>query len=280
MAAQSLIKSGINNFSKHRNLLVGNPFFSPSFALEYLVIAGGGGQFGGSSGGCGAGGYRSNVSGQVSGGGASAEASFTGNSDNLSVNYTITIGAGGSDANGFDSVFSVITSIGGGRGGGGNGAAGLSGGSGGGSAGNAGGVPTPGAEGTTDQGFRGGQNDPYGSNGYCGGGGGGAGGVGANASPTRGPGASSNITGIAITRALGGGGYGGSNPSPPPHTGAGAINTGGGGSNAAGGSGVVILRYPDTKTITVGAGLTGSTATDGSFRVTTITEGTGNVSFA
>jgi hypothetical protein len=43
---------------------------------------------------------------------------------------------------------------------------------------------------------------------------------------------------------------------------------------------VVILRYPNTFTITIGAGLTGSTATDGSNKVTTITVGTGNVSWA
>jgi hypothetical protein len=43
----------------------------------------------------------------------------------------------------------------------------------------------------------------------------------------------------------------------------------------------VILRYPTASgTITIGAGLTGSTATDGSFKVTTITAGTGNVSWA
>ena len=48
-----------------------------------------------------------------------------------------------------------------------------------------------------------------------------------------------------------------------------------------GGSGVVILRYLTTDgTITIGAGLTGSTATDGSYKVTTITAGTGNVSWA
>jgi hypothetical protein len=46
-----------------------------------------------------------------------------------------------------------------------------------------------------------------------------------------------------------------------------------------GGSGVVILRYPTARTITIGAGLTGSTATDGSFKVTTLTAGTGNVSW-
>jgi hypothetical protein len=59
---------------------------------------------------------------------------------------------------------------------------------------------------------------------------------------------------------------------------------GGGGetyASAAGGSGVVILKYPDTFTITIGTGLTGSTpAPSGGFKVTTITAGTGVVSFA
>ena len=48
----------------------------------------------------------------------------------------------------------------------------------------------------------------------------------------------------------------------------------------AGGSGIVILRYPVARTITIGAGLTGTTATDGSYKVTTVTAGTGNVSWA
>jgi hypothetical protein len=59
---------------------------------------------------------------------------------------------------------------------------------------------------------------------------------------------------------------------------------GGGGVNqtgGAGGSGLVVLKYPDTRTITIGAGLTGSTAApSGGFKVTTITAGTGNVSFS
>jgi hypothetical protein len=42
----------------------------------------------------------------------------------------------------------------------------------------------------------------------------------------------------------------------------------------------VILKYADTKTITIGAGLTGSTSTSGSNKITTITAGTGNVSWA
>jgi hypothetical protein len=43
---------------------------------------------------------------------------------------------------------------------------------------------------------------------------------------------------------------------------------------------VVILSYPSGYTITIGAGLTGSTATSGSNKVTTLTAGTGNVSWA
>jgi hypothetical protein len=47
-----------------------------------------------------------------------------------------------------------------------------------------------------------------------------------------------------------------------------------------GGSGVVILRYSSAFTITIGGGLTGSTATVGADKVTTLTAGTGNVSWA
>jgi hypothetical protein len=48
-----------------------------------------------------------------------------------------------------------------------------------------------------------------------------------------------------------------------------------------GGSGVIILRYPDFKTITIGAGLTGSeSAASGGYKRATITAGTGNVSWA
>jgi hypothetical protein len=43
----------------------------------------------------------------------------------------------------------------------------------------------------------------------------------------------------------------------------------------------VILKYPDTRTITIGAGLTGTTGSpSGGFKVTTITAGSGNVSWA
>jgi hypothetical protein len=69
------------------------------------------------------------------------------------------------------------------------------------------------------------------------------------------------------------------------------VNTGGGGGGggfngppgnpgAAGGSGIVIFRYPFDYTITIGSGLTGTTTLDGQERVTIITQGTGNVSWA
>jgi hypothetical protein len=72
--------------------------------------------------------------------------------------------------------------------------------------------------------------------------------------------------------------------------GAGTVNTGSGGGAAsdsggphtggAGGSGVVILSYSSSYTITIGVGLTGSTSTVGANKVTTITAGTGVVSWA
>jgi hypothetical protein len=91
---------------------------------------------------------------------------------------------------------------------------------------------------------------------------------------------------IAGTGGTGGGGNGGRDTPT-----AGTVNTGGGGggggssgtifAGAAGGSGVVILRYDNGLTISnPGGGLTLSTATDGDFKVTTFTAGTGNVSWS
>ena len=55
---------------------------------------------------------------------------------------------------------------------------------------------------------------------------------------------------------------------------------GAGGADKAGGSGVVILRYADTLSITIGAGLTGTeSAASGGYKRATITAGTGNVSW-
>jgi hypothetical protein len=68
---------------------------------------------------------------------------------------------------------------------------------------------------------------------------------------------------------------------------AGTTNRGNGGGTGdgngqpfAGGSGVVILRYSASYTIDVGAGLTASTNTVGSDKVTTFTAGTGTITFS
>ena len=69
--------------------------------LEYLVVAGGGGG-GTQGGGGGAGGYREGTNFPFS----------------TAIAYTVTVGAGGAaNTNGSDSVFSTITSTGGGKGG-------------------------------------------------------------------------------------------------------------------------------------------------------------------
>jgi len=268
------------------------------FTLDWLVIAGGGGPgTGGITGGGGAGGYRTSAG--TSGGGSTAEPAisfWTGS------NLTLTVGAGASGAaNGNNSSMSAtgittITCLGGGRGGRNGGNNGQPGGSGGGAY--SGGIATPGA-GTTRQGYDGG----FGNSNENSGGGGGAGSVGSNGTSSTGGnggvGVASSITGSSVTRAGGGGGSsynfpvgvgqnggGDGNQYPSGSAGtSGAANTGGGagGSNSAtnGGSGVIILRYPDTRTITIGAGLTGTeSAASGGYKRATITGGTGNVSWS
>jgi len=269
--------------------------------IQYLVIGGGGGGgyngFGGntSGGGGGAGGYRTNRTGDASGGGASAEAAFN---ITLGTNYSVTVGAGGAAVtNGSDSVFGSITSLGGGAGSAAS-ANGNSGGSGGGAT-----AADPGSflggAGTANQGYVGGDEGTFGSP-FPSGGGGGAGAVGgtptsASVSGNGGTGVASTITGSSVTRAGGGGGSnfvnggtagtggsgGGGNGSNSASGTAGTANTGGGGgNNAAGGSGVVILRYPNTLTLSnPGGGLTWTTASVGGDTVATITAGTGNVQF-
>ena len=85
---------------------------------------------------------------------------------------------------------------------------------------------------------------------------------------------------------LGGGGSGsgayGTYCNGTPNTGGGGGGIGQDGSNHAGGnggSGLVIIRYPNTKTITVGAGLTATTVTSGSYKYTKFTAGTDTVTF-
>jgi hypothetical protein len=102
-----------------------------------------------------------------------------------------------------------------------------------------------------------------------------------------GGGGSGNNGGTIPAGGLGGGGAGTNNTNPGSYAIAGTTNTGGGGGGCTGssdakngGSGIVILKYPDTFTITVGPGLTGTTGSpSGGFKVTTITAGTGNVSW-
>jgi hypothetical protein len=274
-------------------------FFSSAVALtvNYLVIAGGGGGAANAGGGGGAGGYRTSAG--TSGGGASAESSL---SLAASINYTVTIGAGGNGAaltgngsTGSNSVFATITSNGGG-GGGQNNTAGSAGGSGGGGGGFDVGA---GGNGTANQGYSGGAGNLEAS----GGGGGGAGESGnTDAAGFGGDGVASSITGTSVTRAGGGGGaerFSGSKAGGDGGGGAGGVanstngspgttNTGGGGgggwqsgsrNGGNGGSGLVIIRYPNTYAITGGTGLTFTTTTVGSDKVTTFTAGTGNIQF-
>ena len=287
------------------------------FELEYLIIAGGGaGGYAPSgpgveaSGGGGAGGYLCKYASETSGGG-----SVTLNSFYVipSTNYPVTIGAGATgnphDFNasndGFPSYVGSLYAFGGG-GGAKYYPAARRGGSGGGGGPRYNpdyGTGGDGAAGLYAQGSNGGNwtgTAAVAPN--AGGGGGGAGAAGSNGSSgtggAGGAGKASSITGSSVTRAGGGGGAGttaggsggtggggaGSDGGTPT---AGTANTGGGGgasanstnAGASGGSGVVILRYPDTYTISQ-TGLTLTTATDGSDKVTTITAGTGTVSWS
>lgn len=283
------------------------PVTAYSVSVEYLVIAGGaaGGSSadGGGSGGGGAGGYRTATL-----------------SIDLSTSYTVTVGGGGSavtalaGGSGSNSVFGSITSTGGGGGGSGYAASGgapLTGGSGGG--GGYDGALATGANGNTpstspSQGNNGGNGGVTGVGNTQGGGGGGSGAVGGNRSTNTagngGNGTASSITGSSVTRAGGGGGGNqsqtaggtggtggggaGGNSGRAPVAGTANTGSGGGGSGnntykvaANGGSGIVILKYPDTVTISnPGGGLTYTTSTSGGFSVTTFTAGTGSIQLA
>jgi len=169
----------------------------------------------------------------------------------------------------------------------------------------------------TNQGYNGGPNSGGSSSctGSSGGGGAGAiGGDGTNsAGGNGGAGVASTITGSSVTRAGGGGGgqwlynCGSISPGAGGSGGGGAggqstsaingvngtVNTGsgGGGGSAAhtanptnpiggnGGDGIVIMRYSNVFSPTIAAGLTSTTATSGSDKITTFTAGTGNITF-
>jgi len=256
-----------NDGTYYYHTFLSSGVFTPYQALtcDYLVVAGGGSKGYGAGGG--AGGLLSSVT--ATGGGGTLQSA-------LSVTaqpYSIIVGAGGpSMTNGSNSIFSTVTSIGGGKGGdfATNGSTGGSGGGGGVS--NSG--TTTGGAGTVNQGYAGGTNGGFSSSPYGSGGGGGAGAVGGNAASASingnggvglqltawatstntgansgyyagGGGGDSYLSGnTAGTGGLGGGGAGGGN--------SGTNNTGGGGGGnnnslqtlgGSGGSGIVIVRY-------------------------------------
>jgi hypothetical protein len=243
---------------------------SGSNSVDYLVVAGGGG---GSGGGGGAGGFRESKA-----TGAPWTASPLATSASLPVSvqgYPITIGGGGSlgtntssaGTAGTPSVFSTITSTGGGLGQGGapgSTRVGGSGGSGGGSWSYGG--PTTGAGGAGNtpptsppQGQNGGSvyATPCGAATAAGGGGaGGAGGTspgspkdsGATGGGAGGAGVATSISTSSVTYSAGAKGYS-SGPTGSAGTtnrgngGSGGANAGAGESGFAGGSGIVIIRY-------------------------------------
>jgi hypothetical protein len=218
--------------------------FTPATALtcDVLVVAGGGG-----------GGAASN--GSIGGGGGAG--GYRTSSFSITSASNVTVGAGGagggsgplSGSPGNDSVFSTITSTGGGFGGkgdgSGTGASGGNGGSGGG-AGFSGLTTTVGGTGNTPS-TSPSQGNNGGNEGSGGGGAGGGGASSAGGNPTAGSGTANSISGSSVTYSSGGSGSGsaGSGVTPAgatPNTGTGGEagwNAGGG----AGGSGVVIIRY-------------------------------------
>ena len=235
--------------------------------LSYTVVAGAGG--GGESasgsghpgGGGGAGGFREDKSPVTPYTASPLEGAGTINA--TVTGFPITVGAGGGGGagptggpgvDGSNSVFSTITSAGGGGGGTGSNPGGSRGGAVGGSGGGSGSSNSPsvgGGAGNTPP-----VSPPQGNNGGpgagCGAGRGGSGG-GATAAGTQTPGsgthpggagATTNITASPVTYSAGGIVLGG--PGAGPAGGANTGNGGGGGTNCnggAGGSGVVIIRY-------------------------------------
>ena len=264
-----------------------------------LLIVGGGG----------AGGDGSGAGGASGGGGAGGMISIA--SQEMLGDYTVTVGTGGpadtslgnrtAGANGNDSSIVKICgdysinqiAVGGGGGGTDYSASAAADAKSGGSGGGQGaGVNTPGGNtGTAGQGNDGGGVNTWGGT-YISGGGGGAGSAG---SDTRdgGAGLADDITGTSVfyagggaggtanlggngTGGTGGGGNGGSTGS----AGTDGLGGGGGARGGKGGDGIVIIRVPTSASVTIGAGLTSSSATVGSDTVYSFTAGTGTVTIA
>jgi hypothetical protein len=273
--------------------------------VDFLVVAGGGGARAREGGSGGGGGYVSSTA-EGTGGGNPAAATRT---FELGTAYTITVGAGGSGASDtsppatqgsssiLQDVSGTLTVYGGGSTQGSPPSSTL--GSGGGlGPGNTSNTPT-GQITTSGQGY------PGGGAGACGlsppqcncGGGGGAGATGqSGTSNDAGDGGAGLTSAIDSTGRAGGGGGSGRNSVPmttgsatdgggygvigPGNAGIpGTTNTGGGGGTSGwpdqvggnGGSGIVLLKYPDTYSITFSPGVTASTNTSGGYKTTTIT---------
>lgn len=263
-------------FSQKADLSVPSRIGLPPLTVQYLIVAGGGG---GGPGGA-----------NVGGGGGGAGGVLTSTTEiTRGLSLPLTVGTGGAPTiNGGNSVFGALTAIGGGAGSGSNNASANSGGSGGGTPGT---TPNSPGGGTSGQGFSGGFGQGTVGVSVCSaGGGGGATSAGTQPNSTSaagvgGTGFTSSISGSSIVYSTGGNGRsslsGGNGVS-------GAANTGNGGEGGAGstgvtagsgGSGVVILRYPDAYTI-IGSGVGVTTAPPSNgFKVTTITSGTGSVSW-
>ena len=286
----------IHTFTGDGNFVVSQAGFGPAqlTKVDYLVLAGGGGGGsgdgapGGSNpqgGGGGAGGYRESKDSDIASPHTASPIAATTGITISATTFPITVGGGGAGApqaanpassphgtsaagsNGSNSVFSTITSAGGGFGGNAvNPRGGGPGGSGGGAAGRSGNYTGGGGAGNTPpvspaQGQSGGTSspNPCGANKRgAGGGGAGTAGVASGTGGTDGiggDGVASSITGSSVNRAGGGGGDGNpgrvNNPTDfgGGGTGAATANKGGGGSgrrNAGGESGskgIVIIRY-------------------------------------
>jgi len=272
------------------------PAADPGFDAEFLVIAGGGqitdssysdGSTADARGGGGAGGYISSISGESSGGGASALSAV---GLTTGVSYSVTVGAAGSSSifSGTDTSaanFNHTAIAGGGKGatGGSGGGGDMGGGTGGSGTANQGYAGSDGSAGAGDICW---QNSSYWCHSACRGNssphfgaGGGAGG--AASGVNGGVGVQSSVTGTATYYAGGGASKGICIQDQLVGTpGSGYQNYGGGGNlGAAGQDGVVILKYPATVSITSGGGLSMSTSTVSGSRVTVITAGTGSIQF-
>ena len=232
-------------------------------SLEYAVVAGGGGGgFGygnspGAGGGGGAGGYRTSVTGDVSGENSTAETNLA---NVAAQSITITVGAGGNGGVGYyssnagsggaSSIGSLVSTVGGGGGGGSQRYGGSSGGSGGGKS-NSGNASTSGGSGTALQGFAGFEDNVNSGSSF--GGGGGAGQLGQNGnSRTNSGGYGLQSTAAGGVQVSNGGGVASSNSGQNGYAqsgiGRGGMAGAGGGGNsdfpgAAGNPGLVVVRY-------------------------------------